>query len=158
MAEQSVTPMKARSFIGTNPGGGRAISNQFPPPVPLAVLYDGNCRFCCAGARRLAKWARPGSLRMINFQEPGALNEFPALDHATCMRQMLLLTPEGKTYGGAEAIVQALTTRGGITGLAFLYYVPGIRQLSNLLYWCVARIRYFILGKVDPCKDGACRI
>ena len=122
------------------------------------MLYDGNCRFCCAGARRLAKWARPGSLRMINFQEPEALKEFPGLDHATCMRQMLLLTPQGKTYAGAEAIVQALTTRGGITRLAFLYYLPGIRQLSNLLYWCVARIRYFILGKVDPCKDGTCRI
>jgi predicted DCC family thiol-disulfide oxidoreductase YuxK len=102
--------------------------------------------------------ARPGSLRLINFQEPGILKEFPGIDYETCMRHMLLVTPDGRKFAGAEAIVHALTTRGGFTKLAYLYYVPGIRQLSDLLYWCVARMRYYILGKVDPCKDGTCRI
>jgi predicted DCC family thiol-disulfide oxidoreductase YuxK len=95
---------------------------------------------------------------MINFQEPGALNDFPGIRYEDCMRHMLVITPSGKTFAGAEAVVQALTTRGGVTRLALAYYIPGLRQLSDLLYWCVARVRYYILGKVDPCKDGTCRL
>jgi predicted DCC family thiol-disulfide oxidoreductase YuxK len=95
---------------------------------------------------------------MINFQEPGALNDFPGIDYQTCMRHMILVTPSGRTFAGAEAIVQALMTRGGLSKLARLYYLPGIQQASDLAYWCVARMRYYILGKIDPCKDGTCKI
>jgi len=125
---------------------------------PLAVLYDGHCRFCCGGARRLARWARPGSLRMVDFQAPGALDDFPGIDHANCMRHMILIAPDGRTYTGAEAIVRALATRGGLAKVGFLYYVPGIRQLSDLLYAGVARIRYRLPGKANECSSGTCRL
>lgn len=125
---------------------------------PLSVLYDGNCRFCCGGAKRLARWARPGSLRMVNFQAPGALDDFPGIDHATCMRHMILVTPDGGTYTGAEAIVRALATRGGLAKLGMFYYVPGLRQLSDLLYAGVARIRYRLPGKASECTSGTCRL
>lgn len=125
---------------------------------PLAVLFDGHCRFCCGGARRLAKWARPGSLHMVDFQAPGALDAFPGIDHATCMRHMILIAPDGRQYTGAEAIVHALATRGGLARVGYLYYVPGIRQLSNLLYAGVARIRYHLPGKANACSGGACRL
>jgi predicted DCC family thiol-disulfide oxidoreductase YuxK len=125
---------------------------------PLSVLYDGNCRFCCGGARRLARWARPGSLNMIDFQAPGALDAFPGIDHAACMRHMILVTPHGKTYTGAEAIVRALATRGGLAKIGFLYYLPGIRQLSNWLYAAVARVRYHLPGKSNICESGTCSL
>jgi predicted DCC family thiol-disulfide oxidoreductase YuxK len=126
--------------------------------APLAVLFDGHCRFCQAGAERLSRWARPGSLQMIDFQKPGALDPFPGLDHAACMRHMILITPEGRRFTGAEAIVQALTTRGGWTRIGFLYYVPGIRQLGDFLYYGVARIRYYLPGKRDRCTEGTCHL
>ncbi|HEV8061844.1 MAG TPA: DUF393 domain-containing protein [Gemmataceae bacterium] len=124
----------------------------------MSVLYDGHCRFCCGGARRLARWAKPGSLRMIDFQAPGALDPFPGLDHATCMRHMIMVTPEGSRFIGAEAIVRALATRGGIAKIGYIYYVPGIRQLSDLLYFLVARVRYWLPGKGRECPSGTCRL
>src|SRR4051812_49621819 len=102
-----------------------AVSAESKITQPLSVLYDGHCSFCCGGAQRLARWARPGSLTLVNFQAPGALHRFPGIEHATCMRHMILVTPAGKNYTGAEAIVRALATRGGWTKLGFLYYVPG---------------------------------
>jgi predicted DCC family thiol-disulfide oxidoreductase YuxK len=95
---------------------------------------------------------------MINFQESGALAAFPGIDHATCMRHMILVTPDGRTFTGAEAIVRALATRGGLARLGFLYYLPGIRQLSDWLYAGVARIRYHLPGKSNICEDGACHL
>ena len=124
----------------------------------LSVLYDGHCRFCCGGARRLARWARPGSLRMIDFQAPGALDAFPGIDHATCMRHMILVRPDGSTSFGAEAIVRALETRGGLAKIGLLYYIPGIRQLCDLLYAAVARVRYYLPGKASNCPSGTCRL
>jgi predicted DCC family thiol-disulfide oxidoreductase YuxK len=125
---------------------------------PFSVLFDGNCSFCCGGVSRLARWARPGSLNMVNFQAPGALDAFPAIDHASCMRHMILVAPDGRTFTGAEAIIRALATRGGWTKVGFIYYVPGIRQLCDLLYAGVARVRYRLPGKGNMCESGMCNL
>jgi predicted DCC family thiol-disulfide oxidoreductase YuxK len=138
--------------------GEKTISAKSETGQVLSVLYDGHCRFCCGGARRLEHWARPGSLRMIDFQAPGALDAFPGIDHETCMRHMILVAPDGQRFSGAEAIVRALATRGGIAKLGLIYYVPGIRQLCDLLYAAVARVRYYLPGKARNCPSGTCRL
>ena len=74
------------------------------------------------------------------------------------MRHMILVGPDGHTCFGAEAIVRALATRGGIARIGFLYYIPGIRQLCNLLYAAVARVRYYLPGKARNCPSGTCRL
>ncbi len=74
------------------------------------------------------------------------------------MRHMIMITPEGSRFVGAEAIVRALATRGGIAKIGYVYYVPGIRQLSDLLYFLVARVRYWLPGKGRECPSGTCRL
>src|SRR5256885_1437150 len=96
------------------------------------VLYDGHCRICTAGARRLAALARPGAVEMRDFQEPGVLAAFPQLTHEQCMRAMQLVTPDGHVYEGAEAVVRTLRSRPVLGGLARVYYVPGLRTLADL--------------------------
>ena len=77
------------------------------------------------------------------------------------MRQMYLVTPTGKVYGGFEAAVRALATRPVFGWLAFAYYLPGLRLLLDCLYAAIARHRYRIMGKAvaaGNCTDGTCAL
>jgi len=135
-------------------------AKQTTPPGRTVVLYDGLCKFCVAGMKRLLALARPGAIEPVNFQESGVLDRFPGISHEACMRQMYLVTPEGKVYGGFEAAVRALATRPVLGRLAYAYYLPGVRWLCDCLYAAIARHRYRILGKVTEgdCPEGTCAL
>jgi predicted DCC family thiol-disulfide oxidoreductase YuxK len=130
------------------------------PPGRYVVLYDGACRFCSAAAQRLAALARRGTVEMVNFQSPGALDRFPGVSHAACMQAMHLVTPDGRLYRGAEAGVRALATRRFPGWLAYAYYLPGLRQLFDRLYAFVAARRYRLMGRTAAaeCDGGTCAL
>jgi predicted DCC family thiol-disulfide oxidoreductase YuxK len=131
------------------------------PPGRYVVLYDGQCKFCDAGSRRLVRMARPGAVERVDFQQPGALDPFPGLTHDACMKQMYLVAPDGRLYAGFEAAVRAVATRRGVGWIAYLYYIPGIRQLFDLLYRRIAARRYRLFGKqlaAGECHQGACAV
>ncbi len=132
---------------------------QTTPPGRYVVLYDGLCRFCEAGVRRLLSLARRGVVEKLDFQRPGALARFPGIVHDDCMRQMHLVTPRGRVYRGFEAAVQALATRPILGWIAYLYYLPGVRFLCDRVYAAVAKHRYRIMGKAvaaGDCEGGTC--
>jgi predicted DCC family thiol-disulfide oxidoreductase YuxK len=135
-----------------------------PRTTPLGkhvVLYDGHCHFCTAGSRRLVSLARPGAVEALDFQQPGVLTRFPGITHEVCMKEMQLITPDGRVYRGFEAAVRALATRRLLGVLAFAYYLPGVRQLCDGLYRFVAARRYRLLGKAvaaDECASGTCAL
>lgn len=128
---------------------------------PYIVLFDGHCRFCSEQMKHLLALARPGAIEALSFQQPNVLARFPGLTYEECMRAMQLVTPEGRNYTGFEAAVQALATRSLLKPFAYLYYVPGVRQLCDLLYRWVAARRYRIMGKTieaGGCEGGACSL
>jgi predicted DCC family thiol-disulfide oxidoreductase YuxK len=127
------------------------------PPGRYVVLYDGHCRFCTAASQRLVRLARRGAVERIDFQAPGALDHFPGLTHEACMQQMVLITRDGRIYGGSEAAVRALATRHFVGCFAYLYYIPGIRQLCDLLYRWIAANRYRFFGRTE-CESGSCAV
>jgi predicted DCC family thiol-disulfide oxidoreductase YuxK len=118
------------------------------------LLFDGHCRFCTQGSERLLRLARPGSVSRLDFQEPEVLARFPGLSHDECMREMKLVTPEGRSFGGAEALTRVLLTRGALGAWAYLYYVPGLRQLADAAYAWIARNRYRFMGRTDCTSEG----
>ena len=122
--------------------------------APSYLLFDGHCRLCTAGSRRMLRLARPGAVELLDFQEPGVLARFPGLSHAECMREMKLVTPGGRVFGGVEAIVRVLATRGVLGSWACLYYIPGLRQIADAAYVRVARNRYRFLGRTDCASEG----
>jgi predicted DCC family thiol-disulfide oxidoreductase YuxK len=75
-----------------------------------------------------------------------------------CLRQMHLVTPDGRIFGGMEAVVQALATRPVVRFLVYPYYLPGIRQTLDWLYRVIAANRYRILGKTGECHEGTCSL
>ena len=130
-------------------------------PGKHVVLYDGQCKFCIAQSGKLLRWARAGSLELADFQDPRVLARFPGISHEACMGAMHLVTPEGRVYRGFEAAVRALATRPVLGRLVYLYYLPGIRQLCDMLYAQVAKNRYRLLGKAlaaGECEGGTCAL
>lgn len=125
------------------------------------VLYDGHCNLCTAGARRLLKLAKRGAVDALDFQQPGVLERFPGVSYEACMREMQLITPDGQVVSGFEAAVQAAATRPVFGWLAYAYYLPGLRQLCDLLYRLIAANRYRILGRrvaAGECAGGTCAL
>jgi predicted DCC family thiol-disulfide oxidoreductase YuxK len=97
----------------------------------------------------------------MNFQGPGTLERFPGITHDACMQAMHLVTPDGRVYRGFEAAVQAVATRPVLGFVAYLYYVPGIRQICDWLYTIVAANRYRLWGRTqssDGCESGTCAL
>jgi len=126
----------------------------------LRVLYDGNCIFCERQMQRLTRFARPGSITAIDFQQPGALEPFEGLTWDECMKAMVVITPGGKRFVGAAAVVEVLRTRLFLRPLCWLYHVPGLSHLCDALYRMVARRRYRIAGRreAQECDNGACSL
>ncbi|HEY8430632.1 MAG TPA: DUF393 domain-containing protein [Sandaracinaceae bacterium] len=127
-------------------------------PARPVVLYDGHCRFCKAQMKNLLRLARPGAIEPLSFQDEGVLDRFEGLTYDACMEAMHLVTPDGRTYRGMEAAVRALATRPILGLYAWLYYLPGVRQLLDAAYRWVAKRRYAIAGRTPECEDGACAV
>ena len=125
--------------------------------MTLAFLYDGHCRLCLNGAALMRRLARPGSVELVDFQAPGALAAFPQVDYATCMAAAQLVSGDTRAWSGLEAVVRALATRPLLRAVTWLYFVPGVRTLADVLYRWVAANRYRFLGRT-ACADGACAL
>jgi predicted DCC family thiol-disulfide oxidoreductase YuxK len=132
---------------------------QTAPPGRYVVLYDGLCPFCTSGAKKLSRLAKPGVLDLVSFQAPGALDQFPGVSFDACMRRMHLVTPEGRVYGGVEAVVRALATRPLLGWIVHVYSLPGLKPVLDRVYEFIAANRYRIMGKgaaQQECNHGTC--
>ncbi|MEI4920621.1 DCC1-like thiol-disulfide oxidoreductase family protein, partial [Klebsiella pneumoniae] len=80
--------------------------------------------------------------------------------HEACMQAMYLVTPQGKLFRGFEAAVQAILTRPLLGMVAYVYYVPGIRQVCDGFYAWIAANRYRLSGKLgtEECAEGTCSL
>jgi predicted DCC family thiol-disulfide oxidoreductase YuxK len=119
------------------------------------LLYDGHCRLCVGGAKAFRKLMPSDKVVLQSFREPGVLERYPQLTLERCEKGMQLIRPDGRHFEGAEAVVQGLRYRWWGKA-AFVYYVPGLRQLVNWVYGLIARYRFKILGRT--CDSEACAI
>ncbi|WP_426751591.1 thiol-disulfide oxidoreductase DCC family protein [Myxococcus sp. Y35] len=125
------------------------------PPGHDVILYDGHCRLCSGAARRLQRMLGASGTRLRSFRDEGVLAAFPGVTADRCERAMQLVLPEGRVVEGLEAVVLALGRRP-LGRLLRVYYLPGLRQLLDVLYRLVARYRFRIAGR--QCPDGACAL
>jgi predicted DCC family thiol-disulfide oxidoreductase YuxK len=125
-------------------------------PLPATAIYDDRCVFCTVGSQRLARLARPGAIQLLGSGDPTRKLRFPQITDRHIDEALQLVTPDGRVHSGAAAIAYALGTRPLFRIFTWLYHVPGIHQLTNLLYALVARNRYRILGRTKGCESGVC--
>lgn len=130
-----------------------------PAQAKWLLLYDGECRFCIAGSARLAAMARPGLVERVDLRDPAAMARHPSIPHNVDFSAIRLVTPDGRMSSGAEAIARALGSRPAWKMVTWLYWAPGIRQLTDAAYRWVARNRFRIMGRAAPsCDSGSCAL
>ena len=95
-------------------------------------LYDAACANCTAWADRLRRIGGR-ELKVLPLQEFSSQD--PRLSQDELLREAKLVLPDGRVFGGAEAIARAAG------GPARLYYLPGIRQLADHYYGRLAANR-----------------
>ncbi|MEQ8844073.1 MAG: DUF393 domain-containing protein [Phycisphaerales bacterium] len=134
-------------------------SSTTPPDRPL-LLYDGECAFCRVSVRRASRVAGRDRVEAVNYHEPGALDDLPGVSAEDCQGAMHLIETSGRVSKGAEAIARVLMMRPVLGLLGRLYYIPGVRWLSDRAYGLIARNRHRIskLYGGASCDSGACAL
>ena len=124
----------------------------------MTLLYDGDCRFCTRSAHTIQRRFGRARVTLRNFQEPGVLEAHPSITHEAAMKKMHLVLDDGRVFAGAEAFARIVATVPVLGWLAWLYYVPGIRQLADLGYALIAKYRYRLFGRTAQCDGGTCHL
>lgn len=127
------------------------------PPHSAVLLYDGECVFCRRSRDRLQWLLRDDGLGYLSFRGPGVLDRFPGVTEHACELGLQLITTDGTVYSNAEAAVRSLLRRPWFAA-AWLYYLPGLRQIIDATYRWVAVHRFGISGRSSECKDDVCVI
>lgn len=126
--------------------------------APITVLYDGDCRLCTRLAYAVVDRFGSERVRLENFQEPGVLARYPGVTRDAAMKKMHAVNADGRVFAGAEAFARIAASARFVGWLAWIYYVPVVRQIANLAYTHVAKRRYRRLGRAEVCEGGTCHL
>jgi predicted DCC family thiol-disulfide oxidoreductase YuxK len=125
-------------------------------PTADVVIYDGHCRFCTNQVQKLARWAG-GRLTFLSLHDSEVAKRYPQLSYDELMKQMYVLTPDGRQYAGAAAFRYFTRRIPAFFILAPLLHIPFSLPLWQWLYRQIAIRRYKIAGKTDEaCERDAC--
>jgi predicted DCC family thiol-disulfide oxidoreductase YuxK len=105
------------------------------------IFYDGECALCAGWARRFER-----ELRAAGF----GLATLPNRQAGAAVAEMVVLTPEGRRFGGADAIVQIARRLWWAWPLFALAHAPGAMPALHAAYRRLAANRH--------CLGGACRV
>jgi len=124
----------------------------------MTLLYDGACRFCARSAHAVQRRFGATRVKLRDFQEPGTLEQYPGITREAAMKRMQLVRGDGRIFAGAEAFARLAADVPVLGWLAWLYYLPGIRQLADMGYALVASYRYRLFGRTQACDGGTCHL
>lgn len=108
---------------------------------PLTLYYDGACRLCRAEMRNLEVRDAGGLLRFIDISQPGFDAYPPGTDRDALMGLLHAQRADGAVLCGVEVFRLAYSAVG-LSWVARLTRLPGLRAISEGLYPVIARNRY----------------
>lgn len=113
------------------------------------MFYDANCRFCVRLARRFQALLARQRFELLPLQSPWSRARF-GLAERELTAEMRLLLPDGKVFGGADALLEISRHYRFAWPVRQLTRLPAIHNLLRCLYRWIARKR--------SCIAGACRV
>jgi glyoxylase-like metal-dependent hydrolase (beta-lactamase superfamily II)/predicted DCC family thiol-disulfide oxidoreductase YuxK len=118
------------------------------------VIYDEQCEICQAGVSWL-KILDHDKRIVIHPIDPDTLPRIHLdLKVDACLRELHVITPEGKIVVGADAVILLAGLFPETRLIGTISGAPGVRTISRLLYGLVALNRYAL----SKCRGGACRV
>ncbi|HEX4341779.1 MAG TPA: DUF393 domain-containing protein, partial [Verrucomicrobiae bacterium] len=120
------------------PANGTAVVSSDAPTA--WVLYDADCSICTRFARRFENLLARRRLTILPLQTPWARERFKALSDTDYLAEMRLLYPDGKTFGGADALIEIARHYWWAWPAFILGHVPPFRALMRAGYrWFAGR-------------------
>ena len=125
--------------------------DQHPGDV---VIWDGHCNFCRQQVTRLRglDWTR--QLSFIILHDPRVAQRYPQLTYDQLMAEMWVVKPDGRQFGGADALKALSRSLPALWPIAPLLHVPLSMPLWRGVYRWIARRRYKLAG--NSCDSGTC--
>jgi predicted DCC family thiol-disulfide oxidoreductase YuxK len=116
------------------------------------LIFDGECGFCTRTANAVMRLNTKHRFGVLPWQTPGLLDQ-TGLTQQECMDAAWFVDEHGHKYRGAAAINATLSALGGVFAVAaWLYRIPGLKQIEDAVYRWVADHRYRLPGASDACK------
>ena len=113
------------------------------PDRRYTVIYDGHCKVCGRMVRMLARWDRNNELEIIPSQAPGIRERFPWIPLRAYVESVQVIrASDGKTWQAAAALEELLKVLPKGRLVSWLFKIPLVRPLADLLYRWFARNRY----------------
>lgn len=113
------------------------------------LLYDGDCGFCSTSIRWVQKNIRPKSeitpWQWADLKQLGTTKK-------RVMYEAIWIEPNGKIYGGAQAVALILMNAGWFWyPFGILLRIPPFRWLGHWIYRLVAINRHKLPGGTPTC-------
>lgn len=116
----------------------------------LIVLFDADCGFCTRSATCLHSLMFRAAVDTVALQSSDL--EALGLRRDECERLMHAVLPDGRITAGGGAVAAALqASRFPWPVIGWLMLLPGLRQLTEIVYQAVARNRHRLPGGTDAC-------
>ena len=113
------------------------------------VLYDDECRLCIGMARRFHHLLSSRRLELLPLQTPWVKARL-GLPEDKLLAEIRLLRPDGKSFGGADAVLEIGSYFWWAWPLRVIGRIPIVKRILRMGYRWVALNR--------NCTDGACKI
>jgi predicted DCC family thiol-disulfide oxidoreductase YuxK len=121
------------------------------------VIFDGQCKLCRAGTRRLQALDWLSRFHYVPLQDAEIRENYPDLTYDMLMAEMYVVTRAGKRYGGAAAFCYLTWRLPLLWPIAPIVNLPGTLGIWSWLYKIVARNRYRF-GRIQECDGGTCHL
>lgn len=126
------------------------VRRRVSPIRQLPVLiYDGDCGFCTRSVRVVERL--PVRVRLVPWQE----EDLAALGttEARAREEVLLVTADGRVFGGAAAVAELLKhARGPWYAVGSIMAAPLVRTLAAWIYRWIAANRDRMPGGTPACQ------
>ena len=117
------------------------------------IVYDGECSFCRRQIERLRSRDHRALFEYAARQTPGLEDRFPALTDADFNTGMRLIELDERLYVGADALYEITRRLHPWKWIAWIYRIPGLKQLFRAIYAWIAANRNRLGGR---CENDAC--
>lgn len=120
------------------------------------LIFDGNCQICQKSVQELKSLDVFGSSEYINYHDFNQITTLhPSLTKEIADKQIHLVSPEGKIYGGFYAFRRLTLLMPVLYPLVIFLYLPFAGRLGDFFYKWIARRRY-LFNSASSCQDNQC--
>lgn len=108
------------------------------------IFYDGECAFCIGWVNRVKPVLEPRGFRFAALQESWVCERLQLSKGAPLM-EMVLLKPDGQSFGGGDAVIELARAVWWAWPLYLAAHLPGARWLIGKVYARIAAHRHCLI-------------